>query len=416
MLQCASCGGHVSEFAARCPACGHGIEDAGAEVELSPYLEDEHPVPAFEPRPLRPRRLHYAVGLIAVLLLVTGGVTAVLRPSSGQPKRIDGLRSLYGDIAAETPGGAVVSYEPATGRETRYILNGAPPRFRPVALSPDGTTWLGSDGVVLTVADGRVAHASVAVADGMPETAGPVSDPFSDGDSGVVVMSRRTRVAPSEASVVDVRNGSSYDLGPAEAAAGDPQEMGAFVSAEGVTGYDVELRRPGEAPQKLATAAQLAVDVGWNPDRPVRLAVYPSPTGEALAVVLTPLEAIGGDTPMAVLDRTGGLLAAIDDWRGPMYGARPVWSPGAHQLAYPTYTTSGPAVAVGTETGAFGTVSAPPESVIGPCVWSVSSTDVMCQARTGNRAEWLYALPTSGRLLASRSAGRPVGWVGGPMP
>ncbi len=99
-----------------------------------------------------------------------------------------------------------------------------------------------------------------------------------------------------------------------------------------------------------------------------------------------------------------------------MYGSQPAWSPGAHQVAYPTYTVSGPALAIGTETGALGTVPAPAGTTFGSCVWSVSSTDVVCQSRVGSRYRWLYGVPTADRLLSGPSPGRPVAWTAGPLP
>lgn len=410
MLQCSGCGGLVSEFAARCSACGREVPPP----EVSPYLDeadgsapfiaDAAPGPGRdEAPPLRPKRSRRPLALGLVAALMVGGVTVGLWLSSGPPPgRAQGLASLYGRIVAHAPDGAAVSYDPAARRTAVFSLPGAPVSFVPVALSPDGTTWLGSSGTVVTLVDGRVA--SSRSVDAAPGLTTAVS--FADGDRGIVLVSAGT------ASMVDLSNGHHYTLGPADTAAGDPQTLGAFVT----TPADVELRGPGRGPAILATASQLDQDVGWASNRPVRLGVYPSPTGDAVAVVVAPLTPVHGDTPLVVLNRAGGVLAAIDEWNGPMYGSQPVWSPGAHQIAYPTYTTSGPALAIGTETGAVGTVAAPVGTVFGRCVWSVSSTDVACQAWVGSRSRWVYGIPTADRLLSSDSPGAPVAWIAAPPP
>lgn len=359
--------------------------------------------------------------------LIAAGVTVGLWLSAGGAVRPQGLRSLFGRVVADTRTGAAVAYTPSSGGLSPYGPAGTAP-FTPVALSPDGRTWLASTGTIFTIGQSGKVTRSGSVASAFTSITTPALPfPFTGGDKGVVVLSHYTDGSPSDAMVVSVAGGRGYDLGVVDGAAGDPQTSGAFVSVPSdprlfrmahatVGDTEVELRVPGRLPAVLATSSQLDADVGWSTTRPVQLAVYPSPTGDAIAVVLTALDQLQGDTPMVVMTRDGGLLAAVDDWSGPMYGSRPVWSPGAHQLAFPTYTTAGPALAIGSETGAFGTVPAPVGTRFGSCVWSLSSTDVVCQARTGGRYQWLYAVPSSNRLLSTSSAGAPVAWVAGPVP
>ena len=471
----------VSEWAAHCPDCGHSADDAlegtadrptrqtsgsGADPYLDLELDrpTEEPLPPevvpAAPPPKGRRRLARSAAVASVVLAVAAGTATGVSMSTGGPAGTQGLRSLYGEVVADTGRGTPVAYDPATGRTAGFqVVGGAP--FTPAAVSPDGTTWLGSNGTTFTVAGSRVTVKSTNVtAEVSGSTTPAVPAAFADGDRAVLLLTRPVGTdgavgggpvgtdgavgggpvgtdgavgsgpggSPAEASVVRIADGRDFPLGLVDSAGGDPQSLGAFVAAPvdfgrpgadvplpGADG-DVELRHPGQPPQVLATASQLEEDVGWSADRPVQLGVYPSPSGDAVAVVLTPLELVKGDAPMVVLSRSGGVLAAVDDWSEPMYGTGPVWSPGGHQLAYPTYTTTGPALAIGSETGAIGTVPAPAGTLFGSCVWSVSSTDVVCQAVTGNRSQWLYAVPTSNRLLSTRSAGMPVAWVAAPLP
>jgi hypothetical protein len=115
---------------------------------------------------------------------------------------------------------------------------------------------------------------------------------------------------------------------------------------------------------------------------------------------------------MVVLNRQGRLLAALTDRNGPMYGAQPIWSPGGRQLAYPTYTTTGPSLAIVTDTGTAQDFSAPtPDTNFGQCMWSPNSTDVLCQSKEANHYHWLYATPSSETLIPASSPGTPLAWT-----
>ncbi len=122
-------------------------------------------------------------------------------------------------------------------------------------------------------------------------------------------------------------------------------------------------------PALLATSSQLNEYVGSVPSTPIQLAIYPNPSGDAVAVVLNPITPVTGNVPMVVLNRNGQLLAALTDRDGPIYGTQPIWSPSGRQLAYPTYTDTGAALAIATESGAVQDLSAPsPETTFGHCV------------------------------------------------
>ena len=95
-----------------------------------------------------------------------------------------------------------------------------------------------------------------------------------------------------------------------------------------------------------------------------------------------------------------------------MYGSQPVWSPGGYQITYPTYTPTGAALAITTETGNVDALPAPAAvTAFHGCVWSPNSEDVVCATRSGGRDRWLYALPADRRLIPGSSAGTPLAWI-----
>ncbi len=100
----------------------------------------------------------------------------------------------------------------------------------------------------------------------------------------------------------------------------------------------------------LATSSQVNQYVGSLPSTPIQLGIYPDPSGDAIAVVLNPLTPITGNVPMVILNRQGHLLAALNEHDGPISGTQPIWSPNGRS-GYPTYTNTGAALAIATETG-----------------------------------------------------------------
>jgi hypothetical protein len=366
--------------------------------------------------------------LIAAALSVTAlALVAVLSltslPSSNRGPASAPFQALAGRVMAVSPGGQLVSVDPASGKAAKLPVPGGDGRFVPTSVSPDGQRLLDDAGMVFNLTDGGAVARSSAVSRSLGGATSPAqSMPFAD-DSQALLALNRPAGGPATAVMVSLTDGREFDLGVVDRAGGDAQSLGAFVSVPsdpsqtgmGPVSADagVELRIVGKPPEVLSTSAEINDYVGSPPSTPVTLSVYPNPTGEAVAVAVNPLSPTKDNDAMVVLNRQGRLLATFSDRLGPIRGSQIVWSPGGHQLAYPTDTVTGPALATATETGAVYPVSPPAgDTTFGPCVWSPTSTEVLCQSQTpkGDHT-WLYATSASTKMTPAPSPGYPLAWI-----
>lgn len=360
--------------------------------------------------------------MVVVVAAAAAALSLVL--TSGGHATTSGLRSLTGRVMAVSSTGSIISVDPASGRISRYPVFGGGGPLAPVAISSDGQAILDAAGTIFDVNGPRIASGSDTVSEFLSHSTVPApSTPFADQNHAVLVLTRPTAMSPAAASLVRLNDGHDFDLGTVDSAGGDALSLGAFVSIplhlhQPVVAHpaspdtEVELVVASKPPVLLATSSQLNAYAGSLPSTPIQLSVYPSPSGEAVAVVLNPLTPVTGDVPMVVLDRQGQLLAAFTDRDGPMSGTDPVWSPGGRQLAYPSYTITGAALAVATETGSVQDLPAPTASTsFGQCVWSPDSTAVVCGSRAANRYHWLYATATRAALIPVSSPGAPLAWT-----
>lgn len=424
-LQCSGCGDLVSEFAARCPACHHPVDDA---VELPDPISE--PDAAAEPEgaavagPAGASRrwTRRAVVMGAALVLAGLAATGLIITSLGGASSSPDLASVSGAVAAQSPVGTVTWVDPTDSKPLERPPLAGLSNLDPVAVSSDGATLLDASGTLVTIEGERVVARPTALGELLASVTSPAS-PSALADHNQAVLLRSSLETESGlASLFDLSDGHRVDLGAVDSAEADPQSLGAFVSVPAgsapgrgasTAGQDtsVELRVAGAAPVVLATAGRLDREVGWSSGTAVRLEVYPNSTGDAVAVVLNPLSPQSGDVPMVILARDGTVLAALTDETGPSSGSQPLWSPGGHQIAYPTLTAHGPAMAISTETGAVETYPAPAATTFGTCVWSPASTDVLCQSRSAGRDRWLYATPTANHLISTPSFGDPLTWL-----
>ena len=373
----------------------------------------------------RPRKWRVGpAALVAVVVVVAAAVAASLALSSGGRSWPAGLKTLTGRVMAVSPAGAIISVDPASGTREKYPLLGGGGPLTPVDISSDGQTIVDAAGTVFDVKGTRIVAGSSAVSKALSNSTAPAqSAPFADHNQALLVLTRPTAASPAAATLVRLSDGQEFDLGTVDSAGGDAQSLGAFASIPAQqhqpllarpasSDTEVELLIVSMPPALLATSSQLNEYVGSVPSTPIQLAIYPNPSGDAVAVVLNPITPVTGNVPMVVLNRNGQLLAALTDRDGPIYGTQPIWSPSGRQLAYPTYTDTGAALAIATESGAVQDLSAPsPETTFGHCVWSPDSTYVLCQSRTANRYQWLYSTPTDDSLISAPSPGTPLAWT-----
>lgn len=404
MLRCAGCGGPVSEWAARCPACGHPTDDA---------VED-------------PRRRHRirrpvlaAAGLAAAGLAVAGIVAvAVTTTSGGGPAPAPAVLSqpppLPGRVVAQAPDGTDLA-SGAGGHHQRPLPHH---RFR------------GGDRLLLAAAGGVVIAArgrSVYVdSRRLPLAAGaaPVG-PSAPADGGRAVLVRTG--SGGDVSAVTLPRGAGVDLGPADSAVGDPAAVGAFVSVvaarqpgaappwdrSGPADARIELRDAGKPTAVLGTAPQLNRDAGLPPDQPVHLGVFPAPDGSKVAVMLNP--AIGGDanSAMVVVDRGGRMMAVADAAIGPIQYSTPYWSPDGSALAYTTFGTGGTSLAVLAGPDRVAIQDFQPSTSVDGCAWSPDSAWLLCQTVTAYTSDWVLARNSAGLspIYSFPARGRPLIWL-----
>jgi hypothetical protein len=328
---------------------------------------------------------------------------------------------------AQGSDGALLTASPDGAHQRGYnIVSVASEQIPQYEAGPDGRLLMHTTGYpspprywsIIRIGSHTVSTADPAVLGAFDSAALSEPVPFADHDRAVVVVTQGFPEFQSSAVIVSLADGRSMPLGRADAAAADPQSFGAFVSTPddpgdgGSSDARIELRVPGQSPVTLATAGELNQEVGQAPSTPVELRVYPDHTGDKLAVMLNPSVAVLSNVPMVILDRHGHLLSAIPQASGPVASSQPAWSPSGRLLAYPTYTRTGPALAIQSISGRAKIYEAPNSNTqIGNCVWSPTSVTVVCPADIGTQTAWDFANTTTGRLTSAKSLGYPIVWL-----
>ncbi|HUJ67750.1 MAG TPA: hypothetical protein VLX59_19555 [Acidimicrobiales bacterium] len=450
MLRCRACGELVSEFAARCPQCHAGTEDAeelppdpAPEPSTGPPTEPARappPPPATaalsdiqaSPPPRRRRRPAQTAAGVVVILAVAALIAVSLAPSGSRhganpTQTLAGLK-LTGQVISDSNGTIVVSNP--DGTRQLVITDLAP-------LGPGGAGTLTpsldarflatSRGDVISAEGLRVDRTSVASEFPTGFTAEP--DPFAFDDRALVVMtSGAPSPASNEVSVVSLSNGTVAHLGRADDAAGDPQSFGAFVSipdgppvagvqfpAGGGADAGVELVRAGAAPKVLATAGQLQTDLGQSQSEPVILTLFPSPAGDKVAVEVNPIYVGNSDAGLVVLNRNGRALATAPPSDGPVQNSAPAWAPDGESLAYYMFGPRGSELGVWHLKGSVSVRPAPdPGASFLACLWSPSGADILCPASEGGTEEsslWVLGAAKGGPFVQVPAPGVPEVWL-----
>jgi hypothetical protein len=443
----------VSEFAARCPECHAGTDEA-EELPLDPMPREEpalgrrlppppgqtpegtpdHPDTGIAPPARHRRRLAAMAAAAVVLAVVTASVVASTQGSGrgNAPSAAQTLAQLKltGRVVSDINGTIVLSNPDGTRQVVTTPLS---------PLGPGGTTDLSSAldarylatprGDVISAQGLRVDHTTVATE--FPTGYAAQPDPFALGDHALVILNNGTQSPVSdEVSVVSLIDGHTVTLGRADYAAGDPRTLGAFVSipqipqpagaplAEGGNvDARVELLRAGSPPTVLATTGQLDTDTGQHRSQPATLTAFPDRAGDKVAIEVNPVDVGNSDAGLVVVDRTGRVLAAVPPSQGPVQNSTPAWSPDGESLAYYMFGPRGAEIGVWHVAGPVHARPAPdPGDSFLTCLWSPDGSDILCPASQGPTDEsslWLLGAARGGPLVQVPAPGLPEVWLPG---
>jgi hypothetical protein len=409
-------------------------QDSGQRRRF-PALDPEPPPPPWWRRLVIPAALLAVAGaVVAVVQLYPFSATAPHRAAAhaghstrGQPA---GPRfQAPGRIVAITPAGALVLANPDGSHLTR--VHGLGNVGQNLTLSPGGRYLALFNGQLVSIRPGPAlaSYPGKIPVSSLYSVAWP--QPFADHDRAVAMLQDYGDPSESVSTpifVVSIASGDTVRLGNGDSVAGDPQAPGVFVAvaapfgrtATSLTGNPdsaVVLRDAGHPPVTLATAARLGRDLGLHGRPPVSLAVFPSPTGRDVAVIVRP--AAGGPARgIVVLSRTGQLIARIPGTlatgNGPAGGSAepvpPVWSPSGRSLAFLSASQSGrQGVGIWSARGHVVASELPATNgSYGGCVWSPDGRLILCAAADG---DWAVASAGGGPAGAARGTGFPVAWL-----
>jgi hypothetical protein len=340
------------------------------------------------------------------------------------------VRGLSGIVLAETPGSYLSETDLQTGKAAQFKQLGQFSSNPDPAVSADGK-------YLLDVAVGRLLSMSSlghpeAVQNGLSfvpgDMPGFMSDPWSDHDTGVVELSYPVGTGDIQstvavAAVTSVRTGRAVSLGPADYAAGDPRQAGAFIAVPkpgrplpdgNQPDARIVLADAGARTRVLATAAQLSRVLRIKKGTAVSLEPIPDPQGSKVAVQVSTLTQSAGGTlienagGMVVLSRSGALLGSASGASGFTWAG---WSHSGKTLAFIGYGRAHPELVEWTVGGRSVTTTLRDSSRQGPtiCAWSPDDAAVICDG--GPRGNWLVI--RSGTESVAAGQGQPLLWTDG---
>ncbi len=400
--------------------------------------ENEVPSAPDRRQPTRLRRHPAATFAVAAIVWVVAALSWQLTSRSGGPQAAPGwVRSLPGQVVSLNEEGALVVSAPDGSHpvvrpnlgfhdSALGLLVPADARF---VLDPTG--GVGATGGAQTVRNRLVAQLGPSAQLAMP-------DAFSDAEQAVVVLwtpgaNRSTSLPASNVSLEILSSARVVSLGVADTAAGDPRSLGAFVTVPafpmdlygvggtGAPDLAVQLRDVGSRVVTLATADELERDLHQDPSKAVSLAVYPDPTGDKVAVVVSPMfnAAINyrSDGGVVVLDRSGRVLGvgpALDP-AGGGGGSHPAWSPDGKSLAYIQSASNGADLIVWTvgERATTRAVGGLPAAA--SCMWGPNDRAILCPVANpqGESEQWAVGRAGQGTFVRVTAPGVPEAWVAG---
>ncbi len=381
--------------------------------------------PALDPEP--PARPWRRAGVTLVVLLA--GLGSWLGYSLSGPAAhhsaavsVSYVRGLTGVVLAETPGSYLSATDMRTGKVVVWKNLGQFSSNPDPAVSADGKYLLDAAiGRLLSLSSlghpQTVPNALSFIPGDMP---GFMANPWSDHDTGVVELSFPTGVQGlqstiSVAAVESVRTGRAVSLGPADSAAGDPRQEGAFIAvprpgrpfSNGIQpDARIVLTDARSRSRLLATTGQLNHALGIRHGTAVSLVPIPNPQGSMVAVQVSALNGSAGG--IVVLSRSGALLGSAPGAGGLAWAG---WSHSGRALAFVGYNRAGPELIEWTIGGRNVTTALRDSSRLGPtaCAWSPDDTSVICDG--GPRGNWLVV--RAGTESATAGQGQPMLWTNG---
>jgi hypothetical protein len=392
--------------------------------------------PALDPEPPRRSRRGAALAL-TVTLAVAGGVTYAALAPAGSHKQsaatpaVSRTSDFSGIVLGQTGSGVLSLTDLRTGKED--LLKG----LGEVSLSP-GLMLSADDKFLIDPSTGKV----FSLINGLHPVTVPnqlsfapnttAGSPWSDHDSYVVLLPPSGSfgyAGNGDATLQSVQTGTTIDLGVADAAAGDPQQAGAFFSVpvsgqppatEDQPGPDsrLVLADAGAPAQVLATAAALNHILGFAPGTAVTLEPAVNVQGTMVAVEVAADNRDQSPSGVVVLGRSGQVLGAAPITGGGSTAMS--WSADGGSLAY----VSG-ADLVQWKIGANAvTRTRLPKEFFFPdgCVWSPDDSAVLCGAfkiesriQSLNAATESWLVIASGRVHVLGERGGVLAWLTGQL-
>jgi hypothetical protein len=390
----------------------------------SSHISQRPRFPALDPEP-PPRRLRRVGAVLVVVILAGLGSWLGFTKSGTTPHHsavvpVSYVRGLTGVVLAEAPSSVLAATDMQAGKAVMLSNLGQFSSNPYPAVSADGKFLLDAAiGKLLSLASlshPQTAPNALSFSPGnMP---GSLADPWSDHDSGVVELNYPTGVQGLQstiavAAVESVRTGRAVSLGPADSAAGDPQQAGAFIAVpkrgkpfpNGLQpDGGIVLADAGARSRLLATTAQLNHALGNKRGTAVSLFPIPNPQGSMVAVQVLPIS--NGTAGIVVLSRNGALLGSQ-----PLGGGWAGWSHSGSTLAVADAGYAGAELTEWKIGASSVTTALHDSSRRGPtaCAWSPDDTSVVCDG--GPHGNWLVI--RSGTESVTAGSGQPLVWVNG---
>jgi hypothetical protein len=392
--------------------------------------------PALDPEP--PPHPWRRLGATVIVLVLAGLGSLLGYNLSGAAPRshhratvaVSFVRGLSGVVLAETPGSYLSETDMQTGKSVVFKNLGQFSSNPDPAVSADGRYLLDAAvGHLLSLSSlNHLQDLPNGLSFSPGDMPGFMADPWTDHDTGVVELSYPTGAGGLQstipvAQVESVQTGRAVSLGPADSAAGDPRQKGAFIAVPkrgqpfpngNQPDTSLVLTDAGSRSRLLATESQLSHAVGIKRGTAVSLVPIADPQGSMVAVQVNAMTGGGGGTVVSgggivVLSRNGAVLGSQPGAGGFLSWAG--WSHSGKTLAFLGYGNGGPELTEWTIGARSVTTALHDSTKQGPtaCAWSPDDTSVICDGGPGGN--WLVIM--SGTESVTAGQGQPLLWTSG---